>query len=61
VRLVAERAGDGWQIAGFPVDVAGVGSMLLVADPFTFPSTRCWSSWGRVYRTLRWWVRRAPA
>ena len=36
VRLVAERAGDGWQIAGLPVDVAGVGSMLLVADPFTF-------------------------
>jgi small ligand-binding sensory domain FIST len=37
VRLVAERAGDGWRIAGFPVDVAGVRSMLLVADPFTFP------------------------
>jgi small ligand-binding sensory domain FIST len=37
VRLVAERAGDGWEISGFPVDVAGIGSMLLVADPFTFP------------------------
>ena len=37
VRLVAERAGDGWQIGGVPAPVAGVGSMLLVADPFTFP------------------------
>jgi small ligand-binding sensory domain FIST len=37
VRLAAERAGDGWQIVGFPVDVTGVRSMLLVADPFTFP------------------------
>jgi small ligand-binding sensory domain FIST len=37
VRLVAERTGDGWQIVGFPVDVTGVRSMLLVADPFTFP------------------------
>jgi len=37
VRLVAERSGDGWQIGGVPGDVAGVRSMLLVADPFTFP------------------------
>ena len=28
---------DGWQISGFPTDVAGARSLLLVADPFTFP------------------------
>jgi small ligand-binding sensory domain FIST len=37
VRLFAERAADRWQIGGVPADVAGVRSMLLVADPFTFP------------------------
>jgi small ligand-binding sensory domain FIST len=37
VRLRAEGTGQGWQISGYPSDVAGVGSMLLVADPFTFP------------------------
>jgi small ligand-binding sensory domain FIST len=37
VRLSAEAIGQGWQISGFPSDVAGVRSMLLVADPFTFP------------------------
>ena len=37
VRLVAEATDQGWQINGLPSDVAGVGSMLLVADPFTFP------------------------
>jgi small ligand-binding sensory domain FIST len=34
---VAERTVDGWEIGGFPADVTGVRSMLLVADPFTFP------------------------
>ena len=28
---------EGWQISGFPTDVAGARSLLLVADPFTFP------------------------
>ena len=37
VRLVAEATDEGWRINGLPSDVAGVGSMLLVADPFTFP------------------------
>ena len=37
VRLGAERTGQGWQISGFPTDVAGPRSLLLVADPFTFP------------------------
>jgi small ligand-binding sensory domain FIST len=37
VRLHAEEAGHGWQIGGFPTDVAGARSLLLVADPFTFP------------------------
>jgi small ligand-binding sensory domain FIST len=37
VRLHAEEAGQGWQIGGFPTDVAGARSLLLVADPFTFP------------------------
>ena len=37
VRLFAERAADRWQIGGVPADMAGVRSMLLVADPFTFP------------------------
>jgi small ligand-binding sensory domain FIST len=37
VRLHAEEAGHGWQIDGFPTDVAGARSLLLVADPFTFP------------------------
>jgi small ligand-binding sensory domain FIST len=37
VRLRAERTDEGWQIRGLPTAVAGVGSMLLVADPFTFP------------------------
>ena len=37
VRLEAERTGQGWQISGFPTDVAGARSLLLVADPFTFP------------------------
>ncbi len=37
VRLVADATDDGWQIDGFPADAAGVRSMLLVADPFTFP------------------------
>jgi small ligand-binding sensory domain FIST len=37
VRLRAEETGQGRQISGFPPDAAGVRSMLLVADPFTFP------------------------
>ena len=37
VRLHAERTAEGWQISGFPTDVAGARSLLLVADPFTFP------------------------
>jgi small ligand-binding sensory domain FIST len=37
VRLHAEQSGQGWQINGFPTDVAGARSLLLVADPFTFP------------------------
>ena len=37
VRLEAERTGHGWQISGFPTGVAGTRSLLLVADPFTFP------------------------
>jgi small ligand-binding sensory domain FIST len=37
VRLFAERTGDGWEIGGVPAAVADAGSMLLVADPFTFP------------------------
>jgi small ligand-binding sensory domain FIST len=37
VRLSAERTDRGWDISGFPTDVAGVRSMLLLADPFTFP------------------------
>jgi small ligand-binding sensory domain FIST len=37
VRLGAEATGPGWQISGSPSDVAGRRSMLLVADPFTFP------------------------
>jgi small ligand-binding sensory domain FIST len=37
VRLRAEEAGQGWQIGGFPTDVTGARSLLLVADPFTFP------------------------
>ena len=37
VRLEAERTGQGWQISGFPTDVAGTRSLLLIADPFTFP------------------------
>jgi small ligand-binding sensory domain FIST len=37
VRLGAERTVDGWQISGLPTDVTAARSMLLVADPFTFP------------------------
>jgi small ligand-binding sensory domain FIST len=37
VRLRAEETDQGWQISGFPTDVSGIRSMLLVADPFTFP------------------------
>ena len=37
VRLRAAGTGHGWQISGFPPDVAGARSLLLVADPFTFP------------------------
>jgi small ligand-binding sensory domain FIST len=37
VRLRAEGTRTGWQISGFPSDVAGARSLLLVADPFTFP------------------------
>lgn len=37
VRLRAEQASDGWQISGFPSDVGSARSMVLVADPFTFP------------------------
>lgn len=37
LRLAAEATSHGWQISGLPTDVAGVRSMLLVADPFTFP------------------------
>jgi small ligand-binding sensory domain FIST len=37
VRLHAERRGERWQIDGLPTDVARVRSMLLLADPFTFP------------------------
>jgi small ligand-binding sensory domain FIST len=36
VRLRAEEATEGWRINGLPADV-GARSMLLIADPFTFP------------------------
>jgi small ligand-binding sensory domain FIST len=47
VRLLAERTVDGWQISGFPSDLAGVGSMLLVADPVTFPADALLDELGR--------------
>lgn len=37
VHLRAESGGEGWEIAGLPEDLGGVGSMILVPDPFTFP------------------------
>jgi small ligand-binding sensory domain FIST len=37
VRLCAEGTRNGWHISGFPSDIAGARSLLLVADPFTFP------------------------
>ncbi|MEM7288414.1 MAG: FIST N-terminal domain-containing protein [Actinomycetota bacterium] len=36
VRLEAERTADGWAIGGFPNEVDG-GTLVLVADPFSFP------------------------
>ncbi|MGI9621235.1 MAG: FIST signal transduction protein [Acidimicrobiales bacterium] len=36
VRLDAKRHADGWTISGFP-DGIDDGTLLLVADPFTFP------------------------
>ena len=37
LRLDAESGDDGWVIGGVPEDLAGLRSMLLLADPFTFP------------------------
>ena len=37
VRLRAEDASGGWRTSGLPSDVGTARSMLLVADPFTFP------------------------
>jgi small ligand-binding sensory domain FIST len=37
VRLVAEATDEGWRLDGLPADMAGLRSMLLLADPFTFP------------------------
>ena len=36
VRLEAERTPDGWTIGGFPADVDR-GTLVLLADPFSFP------------------------
>ena len=37
VHLRAESSGNGWEISGLPSDLGGVASMILVADPFSFP------------------------
>ena len=37
IRLHAESGDEGWIISGMPADVVGFRSMLLLADPFTFP------------------------
>jgi small ligand-binding sensory domain FIST len=37
VHLRAESHGEGWEIDGLPADLGGVGSIILVPDPFTFP------------------------
>ena len=37
VRLRAESAGSGWDITGLPSELGGARSMILVADPYTFP------------------------
>ena len=37
IRLHAESRDGGWVISGVPTDVTGFRSMLLLADPFTFP------------------------
>ncbi len=37
IRLDAESGDEGWVITGVPDDLAGLRSMLLLADPFTFP------------------------
>jgi len=37
VRLRAAAAVDGFLVSGLPDDLTGVRSMLLIADPFTFP------------------------
>jgi small ligand-binding sensory domain FIST len=47
VRLHAEGTSDGWRISGFPPDIGGARSMLLVADPFTFPVDRLLGELGR--------------
>src|ERR671910_3411857 len=52
VRLIAEATGQGWQISGFPSDVAGVRSMLLIADPFTFPVDELLDRLGREHPRL---------
>ena len=49
VRLVAERAGDGWQI-GWISGRCGrrCGRCCWSPTRSRSPSTRCWSSWGRI-------------
>jgi small ligand-binding sensory domain FIST len=47
VRLHVEETGQGRQISGLPTDVAGAGSLLLVADPFTFPVDALLNGLGR--------------
>jgi small ligand-binding sensory domain FIST len=37
VHLRAEAGDDGWEIEGLSEDLGGVGSIVLVPDPFTFP------------------------
>jgi small ligand-binding sensory domain FIST len=37
IRLSAQAGDDGWSVSGIPDDLGGFGSLLLLADPFTFP------------------------
>ena len=40
VRLMADLTGDGWMVGGLPDDVAPGTTMLLLTDPFSFPTDR---------------------
>lgn len=52
VRLVAVPTGDGYRIDGLPDEVGLTGTLLMLADPFTFPVDAVLEGWAETAPSL---------